>query len=760
MCARPIVLTQLRAFFEAKLAAQCEVEQTLLQKISSLDGGAAEAELQRQRHTERIAESAARRMQNMALAMAWQTWAEYRYEQRQKQWASRRLLNMALAHSWRAWIDMCEEREHRHRLLTGALTRLTRPVLASALTHWRSQWEAEQRQRESGWLQGRIAELEAEVAALRGELDTVREGAASEQRTLRAQVIEGQEAAERQQAEARQAWTQSLAERALRRVLHQQQAMAWSAWASLCEEAAWIRRCLHQAVARMSSMQLGRGWGTWVESWEEGQRARQQLLRVAHRLAFREVARAWASWDEHLRSERRRRRLHSAIGRMRHAALARGWNRWVEMACERRRRMQLLAAASSQLRHPGMVRAFGWMARDWQAAKARAEARRTAERAVGPSRPSSALQRQPSSAAEQAFEAERSRLQHSAWAAEEAAREAREEVSSRLATIALQQETLDELRAEQSALRGTLDETVRSAAAAEAEAAAAHAALAQVREESEKEVALLRARLGERAEQLDEASHASAAASAEVGRLTEQLHLAGLPLAEQERRVLVQAMQARMESTLAETVAANSERIRELSQLIALRDRQLSRALARAASSPKALDKRALRPSSSTGLLVAPALPEASRHKPPEVMRPRAVQVSDDEEEGCYGYAATGEAAFSPPQPAAARRRPTRPASAAAGAAYRARPASATAAAHGVRSPSPHWQASATPVAYGARPASAAAVAQGAAPPSPHWQSPFARRQQQGGAMMRSPLSEALAGPPPPTSPASSQHAR
>ena len=74
--------------------------------------------------------------------------------------------------------------------------------------------------------------------------------------------------------------------------------------------------------------------------------------------------------------------------------------------------------------------------------------------------------------------------------------------------------------------------------------------------------------------------------------------------------MIVQLMHERADKRLDEATSAHEGRIRELSQLIALRDRQLSGALARAASAPKALNKRPLTPSSA-GLLVTPSLPEA-----------------------------------------------------------------------------------------------------------------------------------------------------
>ena len=80
--------------YATKLAMADRVEQQLLQRVTELDGGVMQAEIERQRYVAHVAESALRRMANAALTQGWQTWVEMVDEKLRMHGAARRMLNV------------------------------------------------------------------------------------------------------------------------------------------------------------------------------------------------------------------------------------------------------------------------------------------------------------------------------------------------------------------------------------------------------------------------------------------------------------------------------------------------------------------------------------------------------------------------------------------------------------------------------------------------------------------------------------------
>ena len=62
-----------------------------------------------------------------------------------QQVAARRVMQMGLARGWSAWLEQYDTHLMHQRMLKQAAARLLRPKLAAAATHWRMEWEAEEK---------------------------------------------------------------------------------------------------------------------------------------------------------------------------------------------------------------------------------------------------------------------------------------------------------------------------------------------------------------------------------------------------------------------------------------------------------------------------------------------------------------------------------------------------------------------------------------------------------------------------------------
>ena len=79
-----------------------------------------------------------------------------------QQVAARRVMQMGLARGWSAWLEQYDTHLMHQRMLKQAAARLLRPKLAAAATHWRMEWEAEEKAKLA-----RQQELAAAAAARR-----------------------------------------------------------------------------------------------------------------------------------------------------------------------------------------------------------------------------------------------------------------------------------------------------------------------------------------------------------------------------------------------------------------------------------------------------------------------------------------------------------------------------------------------------------------------------------------------------------------
>ena len=54
-------------------------------------------------------------------------------------------MQAALARGWSAWFEQYEMHLMHQRMLKQAAGRMLRPALSASLSHWRADWEAEQK---------------------------------------------------------------------------------------------------------------------------------------------------------------------------------------------------------------------------------------------------------------------------------------------------------------------------------------------------------------------------------------------------------------------------------------------------------------------------------------------------------------------------------------------------------------------------------------------------------------------------------------
>ena len=78
----------------------------------------------------------------------------------------RRLVQGKLARGWSAWLEQYEEAKATTQRLRSAATRLARPQLAAATSHWRRDWEAAVREEEAKRLRLIADEKQRELDAV------------------------------------------------------------------------------------------------------------------------------------------------------------------------------------------------------------------------------------------------------------------------------------------------------------------------------------------------------------------------------------------------------------------------------------------------------------------------------------------------------------------------------------------------------------------------------------------------------------------
>ena len=614
---------------ERKLADQMEaakaMENKLLQKLTVLDGGAAAAELERERYIEYVAKNAAKRMQNANLTRGWLSWRELCDEVQQMKYAATRMLKAGMSQSFNAWVEFGYVRAQQQLLLSKAATKLMKQELNAVYRHWRRDWEIGDVREE---MEARIKELE----------DKLRHEREEHERELD-RLTNGVSAAERALAAAKKAELERLARSAVRRMMNQQLSQGWTSWLVMWEEIVHWRQSVSGAALRIRNQQLSKGLGAWVAVWEEersrklfevavarlrnrelamafvawaegseNERLNKALAAAASRMYNRSLFEAWDAWAEVWQEEVDRRKMEAALLRMRNSALARAYGAWVEMKDERMWQMQALSAGMIKLRYPQLSASFSHWADDWR----EAERIKQLDRDSRPLPTWDEIEERERKLTDQVDD-----LKGELSAAKRAAENSE-------AVVHLQNTSIEKLTKEVGTL--TLELQKRKGQVFE------------MRQECD-------AQLAKMSQELAKMRQEAKIKATEMASIQEQLVAYGTPLSDQERRKIwrqnLETMQAQLEK-LSETATDNHhEQVRGLTNLIALRERQLVRvsssprlasprarpasAHARPQLSGKPIQQKPPRASSSAtigvagGLFVAPTFPEvaakAGEHK-------------------------------------------------------------------------------------------------------------------------------------------------
>lgn len=561
---------------ERKIEKHKSVENTLLQKITLLDGGMAEAELRHERKVEYIGGSAVRRMQNADIARCWTSWYDLCAALRSVRGAFRRMRNFAIGKSFNTWLDYLEEQAATKRLLSAAMQRIMRPALTAAYVHWHHDWQECVRGTEYDRLQAQIRDLQQTLESERHAAATRLELAEAETARLRQNLTSEMSSAERRQADARHALIERLYRGAVKRMLNGALSRGWETWQAAWEDESRQRRRLSMFVVRMLNRQLVGALAEWQRFLHELGIQRKRIGSYLARLANQHLLRGWNAWTSAWAARSREARMMSAfVGRLMNRDLARGWGAWCEFWEERCQQRRLLVVAAARLRHPELAGAFGEWRRDWKGELEVEHARILAEHArlFGAKAEETPAEDSTQLTPLELAEREADELKRGLMASEEAAALAREQAASERARAEQMEAELGMLReqtAEQQAALESLREQLASATSKLTRE------LEYVRGDYDRRGReLVAAR-----EQNEQSRAAEAEAKAERDRALAQLALADEKL-DAERRRLMQSMHSHTEQLLAdrmEEVATNHEhRIRELTHLLALRDRQLMR---------------------------------------------------------------------------------------------------------------------------------------------------------------------------------------
>ena len=588
-------------------------EQKLFKTMSQLDAGVAAAAKGRDAHATAVAEQAIRRMKNVGITKGFAAWKHMRYVRRTKMAFFKRMRELGMTRCFNSWVDTAEESARQKRMLAVAATRLLKPALAGRFVHWKDDWEAELLQSKTRGLLGRIADLEE---------------------ALRQAIMDGDTKLKNAQEDARFTRIEAFARTTVRRMLNQQLGNAWNQWASVAYEIKRALAALARVVHRMRNKETARGWTAWEEFADEERRKKAAFNVCLRRMKNLEIFRAWSAWLEMAEEERRKKAAMSTfVGRLMNQEVAHAWGAWVEMVDEANRKKGMADGALRKFMNRDLAR--GWSA--W--VEMVDEANRKKGIADGALRRfmNGDLARGWSAWVEMVDEANRKKAMAdgalrrfmngdlargwSAWVdlMETAARQ-RELLAAtagrlRFPTMAAsfahwKDDWWKDIAYVAPSTDGLLQEL---AAAAEQLRVKEETIILQACTMDALKRELHEARVDRM--ELDRERKRAASSAAAVERLERVLKSVDAPLAIRERRALVKQLNVRLEELMETFQVQSTRRIRELAQIITLRERQFAAskaALLPRASSPsknyegKSLDVRPLMAAASDGWAVDP----------------------------------------------------------------------------------------------------------------------------------------------------------
>ena len=310
----------------------------------------------------------------------------------------RRIGKRDLTKGWLAWYELYEEHIRVKRALLAAGNKLLRPKFVACYRHWRrlaelaaleaaSMTQEQQLQAEVNERRKLQAEMQAQVQALRDELDAARQ-AALDGRGLEAEL---QRQMAEQLAAEKEKRIEHTREMAIRRIAKRDLARGWVGWHDAYVEQARIKRMLLSAGKKLTKPKLVASWQRWHHDWDAERsrlmrtqamsveaQLRQQLAEAKEELAAARhvVVRTEGSGDQlqrefeaRMEAEREKRIEHTrdmAIRRIAKRELSRGWVAWLDVYAEDLRRMRALKGAANRLLRPRFVSAYKRWYDSWQ----------------------------------------------------------------------------------------------------------------------------------------------------------------------------------------------------------------------------------------------------------------------------------------------------------------------------------------------------------------------------------------------------------
>jgi Ca2+-binding EF-hand superfamily protein len=388
--------------YEEKLQSAEAAQAHLMEKLTALDGGAAEAELKLQQQRDEAERENQKRVEHLCGMIA------------------RRMLKKDLARGWTAWCEQWQAYTHRKRQLAYAASRMKNPVLSEAYHIWTDFWYDRKRAIEEKAKRDvqrlREKELTGGATALRSELDRVTKeyerklqsaeykyqnlmdrlseldgGAAAAEMRLQEQLAK--EEADKQKR------VEHLSGMIARRMLRKDLSRGWLAWVDMWEEKLHYRHLLRAAANKLSKPELTTAFNFIKQDWQEAKWAleveaarqreaelgrtrgelQQELARVRqeyeHKLKLAEIEKQQAletqlaellgdaegekaAQEAKAKEERVELLCRQMVRRMLYNDIIRGWTSWVDMWEEKTHLMRCMRKAGGRLAKPAMSSAF------------------------------------------------------------------------------------------------------------------------------------------------------------------------------------------------------------------------------------------------------------------------------------------------------------------------------------------------------------------------------------------------------------------
>ena len=348
-------------------------EQKLFKTMSQLDAGVAAAAKGRDAHATAVAEQAIRRMKNVGITKGFAAWKHMRYVRRTKMAFFKRMRELGMTRCFNSWVDTAEESARQKRMLAVAATRLLKPALAGRFVHWKDDWEAELLQSKTRGLLGRIADLEEALRQAIMDGDTKLKNAQEDARFTRIEAFARTTVRRMLNQQLGNAWNQwasvayeiKRALAALARVVHRMRnketARGWTAWEEFADEERRKKAAFNVCLRRMKNLEIFRAWSAWLEMAEEERRKKAAMSTFVGRLMNQEVAHAWGAWVEMVDEANRKKGMaDGALRKFMNRDLARGWSAWVEMVDEANRKKAMADGALRRFMNGDLAR--GWSA--------------------------------------------------------------------------------------------------------------------------------------------------------------------------------------------------------------------------------------------------------------------------------------------------------------------------------------------------------------------------------------------------------------